>query len=334
MAKPRHDLESSAKTPVNDTSSLPPTSLIVCSRNRPAMLEAVVKSILEGEEVPTELIMIDDSDSVNESLACLVTERPCQIRYLWNRSRGLSRANNRGMALARYEVLVFTQDDMLVARRWFGTIVRSLQVAGRRTVVTGRVLPGAPESDSAFAPSTIAEEEPRVFQGRLARDVLYFQNVAFYRSVLHDTGGFDPNLGPGTPFPSAEDNEFAFRLLDTGYRILYDPRAVVYHRAWRTQKESWEVEWNYGRGQGAFYAKYFRVRDPFTAKRLVTDTASHLIRLPIKAVFYRQQLRGSLAFLAGMISGATEWVVRRPDRRLVRNRQDEKYAVEERERGF
>lgn len=295
---------------------LSPSSLILCSRNRPAMLAALVMSILEGEEVPTELIIIDDSDSTNDLLSSLVTERPCEIRYVWNRSRGLSRANNRGMALARHDVFVFTQDDMMVTKSWFGTLVRSLAVAGQQTVVTGKVLPGDPESDTGYAPSTIADDQPRVFEGRIRRDVLYFQNVAFYRSVLDHIGGFDPNLGPGTPFPSAEDNEFAFRLLDAGYRILYEPRAVVYHRAWRTEEDSTELEWNYGRGQGAFYAKYLSLRDPFILKRLITDAVPHLIRLPIKVVSDRRQFRGSLAFVSGMISGAVEWLIRRPQEKL------------------
>ena len=38
--------------------SLPPTSLIICSRNRPALLRKTVESVLQGDEVPTELIIV------------------------------------------------------------------------------------------------------------------------------------------------------------------------------------------------------------------------------------------------------------------------------------
>src|SRR5512145_1379429 len=105
-------------TPLN----LPATSLIICSRNRPDLLTELVASILQGEEVPTELIVVDDSDSPNVRLQSLVTDRPCEICYLWSRSVGLSRANNTGIATARYDLIVFTQDDVLVTRTWFGKL--------------------------------------------------------------------------------------------------------------------------------------------------------------------------------------------------------------------
>jgi hypothetical protein len=79
------------------------------------MLLDLVLCILQGEEVPTELVIIDDSDSASEQLATMIPSRQCDIRYFWNRSRGLGRANNTGVTLARYDLLVFTQDDTLVS---------------------------------------------------------------------------------------------------------------------------------------------------------------------------------------------------------------------------
>src|SRR5437867_5656517 len=92
--------------------SLPATSLIIPSRNRPEFLLAAVESVLQGDEVPTELIIIDQSTAQNPTLATLTTHRTCDIRYLWTQSVGLSRANNEGIAAARHDLVVFTHDDV------------------------------------------------------------------------------------------------------------------------------------------------------------------------------------------------------------------------------
>jgi O-antigen biosynthesis protein len=146
---------------------LPDTSLIVCSRNRPAMLPETVDSILQGVAVPTELIIIDQSDVEHPTLPRLATDRPCDLRYLWERTAGLSRANNRGIAAARFDLLVFTHDDVTVPPDWFAAIVAAAVQAGPRAVVTGQVRPGAAPSPEGFAPSTKVDEAPAVYTGRL-----------------------------------------------------------------------------------------------------------------------------------------------------------------------
>ncbi len=275
------------------------------------MLLEQVHRILGGEEVPTEIIIIDDSDVASEQLAGLVSDRPCEIRYVWNHSRGLGRANNVGIALARYDLLVFTQDDVLVAPTWFGTIVRALLQAEPPAIVTGQVRAGEAETAGGFAPSTIEDESRQTYKGRIGRDVLYLQNAAFFRSGFQKVGGFDPELGPGTSFPSAEDNDFAFRLLDAGYSIVYEPRAITYHRAWRSDTDVLELEWNYGRGQGAFYAKHLSLLDRYMLKRFAREAAGHIVRLPVKLVFDRWQMRRSIAYVGGLLTGALEWLSRR-----------------------
>lgn len=289
--------------------NLPASSLILCSRNRPKLLFECVSSILQGEELPTELLIIDDSDSRHERLSSLTTARGCEVRYLWTHSVGLSRANNDGIALARYNVLVFTQDDVLVSPTWVGTIVRALVEAGQRSVVTGQVLPSEPETSGAFAPSTTADLIPAVYEGRINKDVLFAQNMAMYRFVVEEVGYFDKSLGPGTPFPGAEDNDFGLRLLEAGYRISYVPQAVVYHRAWRSKSSYIPLHWNYGRGQGAYYAKYLSLQDRYMLQRMIRDILYHLCQPP-RRLWRRQPhwILSDAVYVLGILSGATEWL--------------------------
>jgi GT2 family glycosyltransferase len=293
----------------SESHNLPATSLILCSRNRPKLLVECVESVLQGEEVPTELIIIDDSNVRNSDLDHLITARSCEIRYLWTRSIGLSRANNDGIAAAKYDILVFTQDDVLVAPGWFGAIVRALIEAGQQSVVTGQVLPREPEVAGGFAPSTKSDTRPAIYKGRIGADVLYAQNMAIYRSAIDKIGIFDQRLGPGTSFPGAEDNDFGHRLLEADYRILYKPQAVTYHRAWRPKGNHLSLHWGYARAQGGFYAKYLSLKDRYILRRMARDLRYHFVELA-RPVWRGHLLPAQhLLYLFGLVYGASCWLV-------------------------
>src|SRR5690349_5294821 len=103
--------------------SLPPTSLIICTRNRAGMLADTVESILAGDMLPTEIVIVDQSDRSAERESACWRNRGSHIRYVWTNAAGLSRANNVGAATAQHDVLVFTHDDVRVAASWFFTLV-------------------------------------------------------------------------------------------------------------------------------------------------------------------------------------------------------------------
>ncbi len=287
-------------------SRLPPASLIVCSRNRPQLLAEAIASILAGTQVPDELIIVDQSDTASPALAALKSERGCDIRYVWTRSVGLSRANNTGIAAARHEVLVFTHDDVWVERAWFETIVRAALDAGPRGVVTGQVKPTAARTPGGFAPSAKVDDAPAVYAGRLNVDVLYPLNMALPRSAFAEVGGFDERLGPGTPFPGAEDSDLGFRLLEAGYRIHYVPAAVIYHRAWRTARDYLPLRWAYGCARGAFFVKHTNRRDWHMLRRMARDVL-RLRDFPWRVVRERRRACGDVALAGGILYGAVRW---------------------------
>jgi GT2 family glycosyltransferase len=294
---------------VETASALPPSSLIVCSRNRASLLWDTIESILQGLEIPDEIIIIDQSDMPDEKLAALSTERPCEIRYQWTRPLGLSHARNLGIKTAQNEWLVFTDDDVFVTPDWSGMLLRALVDAGQRAVVTGRVLAVREHHDGGFAPSTKEDENPATYEGRVGQDVLYSNNMALHKSALAEIGDFDERLGPGTPFPSAEDSDLGFRLLEAGYRILYAPQAVLYHRAWRTDRDYLALRRSYGIGRGAFYAKHLHWHDRFMLRRMVQDIRIHLRQFVSKVWRDRRRAYGDVVLASGIFYGAVRWLL-------------------------
>ena len=288
--------------------SLPPASLIVSSRDRPGMLMDLVSSVLAGDEVPAEMIVVDQSREPHPVLSNGVDAR---VRYVWSRSVGLSRSRNIGIREADHEVVTFMDDDIRVPPRWFGTLVSSLVAAGPRSVVIGRVLAGEPEVAGGFSPSGMhgGQRQHAVYAGRIGRDVMY-ANMALPRSAFLEVGLFDERLGAGAKFPSSEDNDLGFRLLEAGYRIVTVPEALVYHRAWRQPGDYVPLRWRYGRGQGAYYAKHLGWHDRYMLERLRWDVGRHLSRIPSRVRSgMRRQACGDLAYVAGLVAGAAEWLL-------------------------
>jgi GT2 family glycosyltransferase len=217
-----------------------------------------------------------------------------------------------GIQNARHPILLFIDDDCLVTPTWLDAITRAVSDAGERAVVTGRVIPGEPEVNAGFAPSVIDHDEPVEYAGRQRRDVLYPNNMGFFRSVVDEVGGFDERLGAGSHFPSSEDNDFCFRLLEAGYRILYVPGAAVTHRAWRNAGAYYPLQWAYGRGQGAYYAKHLRRDDSYMLRRLAWEIGHQVRRAGRQLLRERRQAVGRLVFAAGVVAGAAEWMTKRP----------------------
>jgi GT2 family glycosyltransferase len=75
-------------------------------------------------------------------------------------------------------------------------------------------------------------------------------NLAIRRSVVEEIGSFDAALGPGTVARCGEDHEYFYRALAHGYRIIYDPAALVWHR----HRPDWEALRHtiYGYGVGVY----------------------------------------------------------------------------------
>ena len=281
----------------------PDVSVIICSRNRPSLLSDAVKSVLSGERVPLEIVVVDQSDFANDAIGRM-SER---IHYIPSKTVGAGFARNIGIRSSRGAMLAFIDDDVVVHTEWLGTLIDALVRLGPRGVVTGQVR-DASAGGAMFAPSTCDDDDPVVFSSSTRKDVLFTGNMALFRSTIDVVGYFDERLGPGTAFPAAEDNDFGLRLLRAGYRVQYVPAAKVDHIAWRSRNEYLPLQWRYGKGQGAYYAKHLSIREPGVAIRLARD----LVRPFVSSIvcIWKKERFGGAFFSVGVGVGCTKWLVR------------------------
>lgn len=289
--------------------SFPPSSLIICSRNRPDLLWGTVCSLFSGKHLPAELIIVDQSEKPHPQLSQMSSRDGCVIHYIHSHSKGASRSRNEGLRAAVYDILVCIDDDMQLSENCYQALITAQVQAGPHAVVTGRVLPGEVKLPGGFVPTVVERTEPGVFQGRIGTDVLPSCLMSMSRFVYQTVGGFDERLGPGCRFNSAEDNDFGFRVLEAGFKIVYDPQIVIYHLAWRGNKNYFKLRWGYGRGKGGFFTKYWSLRDPYMIKRFLKDLQWRLVRFPGHLVYYPRRAIGDFYYTAGALSGCLEWLI-------------------------
>lgn len=288
-------------------------ALLISTRNRAALVRDAIGSVLSGTTVPDEIVVVDQSDVPNETLASMAVPSTAQLRYLHSRTTGLSVSRNIAFAHATHPIAVVLDDDCLVDEQWLETLVRSLIAEGPHAVVTGRVLADAPDKPGRFAPSLHTGDELVRYQGRQVTDPLATFNFALRTSAYRVVGEFDPRIGPGTAFPAAEDNDYGYRLLRSGRTIVFDPSAVVYHRAWRDESTYVSLRYAYGRGQGAYYAKHLAQRDWYMLWKL-----AHALKRRGARMLQgdREGIIGETVWVAGWAAGAVTW--RRQHRGVTR----------------
>jgi GT2 family glycosyltransferase len=283
-------------------------TVIVPTLDRPELLIDLLHSIAAGDDQPDEVLVIDQSARCSGAVEALAVATGLAIEHVHVPFHGVSRARNEGARRARCARLAFVDDDVLVDPGWCRAM-RSALDREATAVVTGRVDAGEPERSGAFTTSTIEDDEPRRHTTPGHVDVLYTGNCGLRRATLERVGGFDERLGPGTPFPSAEDNDLAHRLLAAGIEIVYEPAAIVRHRAWRPRSDAIAVRWRYGLGQGAFLAKHARDRRHGTLPRLRRQLARSARRAVANVRRDRRATAEHVAMALGVIVGVARWTL-------------------------
>ncbi len=249
-------------------------SLILCTRDRSARLDATLASITRAVAAApglvVEVVIVDNgsTDATPARLAAWRADQSFPVVLLNEPRPGLSRARNRGLAAARGRIVAMTDDDcVLHADHLAGLAACFAEVAGP-AIIGGRILPG----DPADLPVTVKLEDhpmiaaPRAFPGGFVMGA----NLAFTADVVTRIGPFDERFGAGAPFVAAEDTDFLFRALGQGIPVRYDPCFTVdHHHGRRDEATVARLLAGYSFGDGALYAKHRR--DPRIRKAMAQD---------------------------------------------------------------
>jgi len=236
-------------------------TVAVCTRDRPDDLEHCLDSLKLFAEKGHEILVIDNCPT-SEATRTVVEGFEC-FRYIREEKLGLNVARNRALREAQHDIVAFTDDDAVPDPAWLGGLLRNFNDP-LVMCVTGLTMPSELETE---AQEWFERYNPfsRGFR-RTVYDNSYYHpiragrigagaNMAFRRSVLEYVGFFDEALDAGTPTHSGGDTEMFSRILSRGYRIVYEPAALNWHRHRRSWGELRRTIYGYGVGVYAFWTR-------------------------------------------------------------------------------
>ena len=284
----------------------PRISVVVCTRNRPDDLRRCIRAICQLQPAPLEVLVVDN-DPADERSRQLVLGVP-RLRYVVEPRPGLSWARNRGIVDCAGDVIAFIDDDVTVDRRWVGRLQQAFAENPAAGVVTGLVCPSEletlPQAQFEFQRGFGRGYAPKWFHPARGRRLHWKAcetgrfgtgaNMAFRRVVFERVGLFATELGAGTLTQGGEDLEMFYRVIKQGIPVVYEPRALVWHRHRREARALAQQMHAWGTGYLAFVNH---------ARRLFRDEAVHLRRYElywltvlVKRVIGSVVLRGRLPF--------------------------------------
>lgn len=254
-------------------SSGPPAraSIIVATRDRTASLARCIDSLLKQDYPAFEIVVVDSAPSSAETAELIQSKYAPggRVRYVREDRPGLGRAHNRGVSIVDSPLLAFTDDDVVADPHWLSALALNL-TDERVGCVTGLILPAELETRAqywterhggfgkGFNRKTFAGSEPPEHAPLFPYAAGQFgsgANMAFRAAALEKIGGFDPALGAGTRARGGDDLAAFFATIDAGYRIVYEPGAVVWHYHRRGEDGMRRQAFGYGVGLGAYLAK-------------------------------------------------------------------------------
>lgn len=213
-------------------------SVIISTYNRSASLRRTLEHIDQmsvPEDMKWELIVIDNNskDDTRDVAETFCTRTTISFKYFHESRQGLSFARNTGIQSASGEIIVFTDDDVIVDRDWIRNISKAFEKYDA-ACIGGKILPEWEKPPPVwlkgklleylalcdYGEETVRMTEPRVWGANLAVRASMFQKYGLFNTTLGHTGG---------KLYGGEEQQYLERLLESGENIFYCPDILVHH---------------------------------------------------------------------------------------------------------
>jgi GT2 family glycosyltransferase len=201
-------------------------SVIIATHNRPESLGRLVSSLAPQLRLGDDELLIADNGT--PARTPLPEGAPVAV-HVHDPRPGKCRVQNQALRRARGAIIVFLDDDLVVAPDYIREVERFFNEHPEYAAMKGRILP-IEDPRATAGDKWVYLDLPIVDHGDAVVEVrgVMGANMAFRAGALRAVGGFDERLGPGAG-GHEEETEMSARLRRAGYRIGYAPGATVYH---------------------------------------------------------------------------------------------------------
>jgi len=177
---------------------------------------------LEKQAYPKEayeIIVVDDG-STDDTKSIIEGFR---IRYCFQENRGPATARNRGVEMAKGDIVLFTDADCIPNDNWIQNMASPFQnpeiIAVKGTYKTKQQSLWARFAQIEF------NERYKMLLKHEYIDMVDTYSAGYRKEAFLSVGGFDTSF----PFPNNEDTDLSYKLSLRGSKMVFNPHAIVWH---------------------------------------------------------------------------------------------------------
>ena len=217
-------------------------SVSICTYNRAELLKNTLKSLVEmySPEIEWELLLVDNNSTDATKPVAQMFSQSLPLRYFFEKNQGLSYARNRAISECRSNLLLFTDDDMLLSSCWLQSYVSAARNFPDADYFGGKILPRWPDG----RPLWLKDEGMALLSGLFGYynqgdDVRMYDyknptpfggNFGLRRSLFENLEPFCVDLGVSGNRPGrGEETEYLSRARSKGYQGAYVGNAECFH---------------------------------------------------------------------------------------------------------
>ncbi len=279
-------------------------SVVIPSWNGVKLLPTCLDSLRAQTYRPFEVLIVDNA-STDESVALIRRDYPEVQLITLAENRGFTGAVNAGIAQARGTLVALLNQDIEADPHWLEEMARAAQTHPEAGAIACKIMLFDQRDRFHSAGDDYRLDGIPVNRGVWQKDEGQYDTVtevfsacggaaAYRRCVLDEIGWFDESL-----FMYCEDIDLAWRQQLAGWRTIYTPRAVAFHRL---SASGGGVTASYYTGRNTIYVIVKNIPDPLLRKCWPAMLAAqlHISKDALRAwrgAAARARLRGQLAGL-------------------------------------
>ncbi len=237
----------------------------------PCCLEALAdQSVPKGDY---EVIVVDDGSTDGTSKIA----KGSNAKYILQNNQGPATARNRGTRETKGDLILFTDADCVPDHNWIHEMASPFSDPDT-VAVKGAYKTRQRELMARFAQAEF-EDRYDLLQKSPSIDMVATYSAAFRKDVFLNMGGFDKSF----PLANNEDTELSYRLATAGYKMVFNPRALVYHTHSATLREYLKLKFRRGYWRMVVYSRYpdKAIKDMYTPVVIKIQTILMALSLPL-----------------------------------------------------
>ncbi|NJN81476.1 MAG: glycosyltransferase family 2 protein [Caldilineaceae bacterium] len=199
-----------------------PVSVVVLTRNRAPSLARTLAAVRAQSYLDFEIVVVDNgSTDQTADVARAYRARRIEVDPRF----GIGHCRGVGVNAAQGELIAFCDDDCVPSRDWLAALVARMTEDARIALVGGKVINIGFTGYRRFKGRTKLARNGGLNYAHSDEETEFYgnMNVAMRRQTILEIGGYDPFL------TVLEEIDLATRVRRSGYRVEYEPLAVLEH---------------------------------------------------------------------------------------------------------